>query len=104
MKKVKWTLLGGVATFVVAIVIYKLIVLAGYMMDEKQLVFHSSSRIVDQKGKEITKLYVENRELVPIEQIPKYVQQAFVAVEDSRFMSIKGLIIRLYSVLFIKIR
>ena len=74
MKKVKWTLLG-VATFVVAIVIYKLIVLAGgYMMDEKRLVFHSSSRIVDQKGKEITKLYVENRELVPIEQIPKYVQ------------------------------
>ena len=72
MKKVKWTLLG-VATFVVAIVIYKLIVLAGgYMMDEKRLVFHSSSRIVDQKGKEITKLYVENRELVPIEQIPKY--------------------------------
>lgn len=76
MKKVKWTLLGGVATFVVAIVIYKLIVLAGgYMMDEKRLVFHSSSRIVDQKGKEITKLYVENRELVPIEQIPKYVQR-----------------------------
>ncbi|HDX9611566.1 PBP1A family penicillin-binding protein [Bacillus toyonensis] len=92
MKKVKWTLLGGVATFLVAIVLYKLIVLAGsYMMDEKQLVFHSSSRIVDQKGKEITKLYVENRELVPIEQIPKYVQQAFVAVEDSRFYEHQGI-------------
>ena len=90
MKKVKWTLLGGVATFVVAIVLYKLIVLAGgYMMDEK-LVFHSSSRIVDQKGKEITKLYVENRDLVPIEQIPKYVQ-AFVAVEDSRFYEHQGI-------------
>lgn len=60
-------------------------------MDEKQLVFHSSSRIVDQKGKEITKLYVENRELVPIEQIPKYVQQAFVAVEDSRFYEHQGI-------------
>ncbi|PGX07821.1 MULTISPECIES: transglycosylase domain-containing protein [Bacillus] len=92
MKKVKWTLLGGVATVVVAIVLYKLIVLAGgYMMDEKQLVFHSSSRIVDQKGKEITKLYVENRELVPVEQIPKYVQQAFVAVEDSRFYEHQGI-------------
>ncbi|HDR7382007.1 penicillin-binding protein [Bacillus toyonensis] len=92
MKKVKWTLLGGVATFLVAIVLYKIIVLAGsYMMDEKQLVFHSSSRIVDQKGKEITKLYVENRELVPIEQIPKYVQQAFVAVEDSRFYEHQGI-------------
>ena len=53
MKKVKWTLLGGLATLV-AIVLYKLIVLAGgYMMDEKQLVFHSSSRIVDQKGKKL---------------------------------------------------
>ncbi|PGA96151.1 transglycosylase domain-containing protein [Bacillus toyonensis] len=92
MKKVKWTILGGVATFLVAIVLYKLIVLAGsYMMDEKQLVFHSSSRIVDQKGKEITKLYVENRELVPIEQIPKYVQQAFVAVEDARFYEHQGI-------------
>ena len=50
------------------------------------------------------KLYVENRDLVPIEQIPKYVQQAFVAVEDSRFMSIKELITRLYFVLFIKTR
>lgn len=92
MKKAKWTLLGGVATFVVAIVLYKLIVLTGgYMMDEKQLVFHSSSRIVDQKGKEITKLYVENRELVPIEEIPKYVQQAFIAVEDSRFYEHQGI-------------
>ncbi len=36
MKKVKWTLLGGLATLVLAIVLYKLIVLAGgYMMDEK---------------------------------------------------------------------
>lgn len=91
MKKVKWTLLGGLATLVLAIVLYKLIVLAGgYMMDENT-VFHSSSRIVDQKGKEITKLYVENRDLVPIEQIPKYVQQAFVAVEDSRFYEHQGI-------------
>ncbi|MDM5153754.1 PBP1A family penicillin-binding protein [Bacillus sp. DX1.1] len=92
MKKAKWVLISGVAVFVVAIVLYKLIVLAGgYMMDEKRLVFHSSSRIVDQQGKEITKLYIENRELVPVEQIPKHVQQAFVAVEDSRFYEHHGI-------------
>ncbi len=92
MKKIKWTVISGIAVFIVAIVIYKLIVLAGgYMMDEKQLVFHSSSRIVDQKGKEITKLYIENRELVPIEQIPKHVQQAFLAVEDARFYEHHGI-------------
>lgn len=105
MKKVKWTLLGGVATFVVAIVIYKLIVLAGgYMMDEKQLVFHSSSRIVDQKGKEITKLYVENRELVPTSKFRSMCSRRLLRWKILVFMSIKGLIIRLYSVLFIKIR
>lgn len=60
------------------------------MMDEKRLVFHSSSRIVDQEGKEITKLYVENRELVHIEDIPTFVQQSFLAVEDSRFYKHHG--------------
>lgn len=92
MKKVKWILVVSVMVFVVAIVFYKLIVLAGgYMMDEKRLVFHSSSRIVDQRGKEITKLYVENRELVPIERIPKHVEQAFIAVEDSCFYTHHGI-------------
>ncbi|KEK24915.1 transglycosylase domain-containing protein [Bacillus gaemokensis] len=91
MKNIKWILMSVVAVFVVAIVFYKLIVLAGgYMMDEKRLVFHSSSRIVDQRGKEITKLYVENRELVPIEQIPKHVAEAFIAVEDARFYEHHG--------------
>lgn len=60
------------------------------MMDEKRLVFHSSSRIVDQEGKEITKLYVENRELVHIDDIPTFVQQSFLAVEDSRFYKHHG--------------
>ncbi|PDY45920.1 transglycosylase domain-containing protein [Bacillus pseudomycoides] len=92
MKKIKWSLMGGVAVFVVAIVFYKLIVLAGgYIMDEKRLVFHSSSRIVDQRGKAITKLYVENRELVPIERIPKHVAEAFIAVEDARFYEHYGI-------------
>lgn len=84
-------LIGFVSIFIFAIVLYKLIVVAGgYMMDEKRLVFHSSSRIVDQQGEEITKLYVENRELVHIEDIPTFVQQSFLAVEDSRFYKHHG--------------
>ncbi|MGG0187282.1 transglycosylase domain-containing protein [Bacillus rhizoplanae] len=84
-------LIGFVSIFIFAIVLYKLIIFAGdYMMDEKRLVFHSSSRIVDQEGKEITKLYVENRELVHIEDIPTFVQQSFLAAEDSRFYKHHG--------------
>ncbi|WP_429761477.1 transglycosylase domain-containing protein [Bacillus sp. S14(2024)] len=85
-------LIGFVSIFIFAIVLYKLIVFAGgYMMDEKRLVFHSSSRIVNQQGKEITKLYVENRELVHIEDIPTFVQQSFLAVEDSSFYKHHGI-------------
>lgn len=92
MKRIKWGLISVVAVVVLAIALYKVIVLAGgYMMDEKRLVFHSSSRIVNQKGEEITKLYIENRELIPIEDIPKHVQQAFVSVEDSRFYQHHGI-------------
>lgn len=92
MKRITWCFISVAATFVLAIALYKMIVLAGsYMMDEKRLVFHSSSRIVDEKGKEITKLYIENRELIPIEYIPKHVQQAFISVEDSRFYKHHGI-------------
>ncbi|WP_429714977.1 transglycosylase domain-containing protein [Bacillus rhizoplanae] len=85
-------LIGFVSIFIFAIVLYKLIIFTGdYMMDEKRLVFHSSSRIVDQQGKEITKLYVENRELVHIEDIPTFVQQSFLAVEDSGFYKHHGI-------------
>ncbi|MGG2066775.1 PBP1A family penicillin-binding protein [Bacillus sp. S14(2024)] len=92
MKNIKMFLIGFVSIFIFAIVLYKLIVFAGgYMMDEKRLVFHSSSRIVNQQGKEITKLYVENRELVHIEDIPTFVQQSFLAVEDSSFYKHHGI-------------
>ena len=54
MKKVKWTLLGGVATFVVAIVLYKLIVLAGgYMMDEKRSFSTLHHVSLTRKGKKL---------------------------------------------------
>ena len=92
MKNTKRVLIGLVSIFIFAIVLYKFIVFTGsYMTDEKRLVFHSSSKIVDQRGKEITKLYLENRELVHIENIPSFVQQAFLAVEDARFYEHHGI-------------
>ncbi|WP_438503605.1 transglycosylase domain-containing protein [Ectobacillus ponti] len=62
-----------------------IIALGHYAVDEKKLVFHSASRIVDRNGNELMKLYAENREIVPISRIPRHVREAFIAVEDSRF-------------------
>ena len=45
-----------------------------------------TSYIYDREGNEITMLYDEqNRKEIPLEMIPKHVQQAFIDIEDERF-------------------
>ncbi len=47
---------------------------------------HLTSHVYDRYGNEIATLHGEqNRILVPLEKIPLYVRQAFIAVEDERF-------------------
>ncbi len=50
-----------------------------------------ASEILDRYGRVITRIYVENRTVVPISQLPDYLPQAFVAAEDSRFYDHPGL-------------
>lgn len=76
---------------VVALIGYLVIIFLGnFVIDDKKLVFESTSRIVDEQGNEITKMYDQNRELVSIDDIPLYVQHAFVAAEDTRFYEHHG--------------
>lgn len=63
-------------------------------MDEKKLVLNTASTLVDLDGNVITKLYIENRQYVNIDNIPKHVQDAFIAVEDKRFYEHKGIDVR----------
>lgn len=85
------------AIAVVSIVIFALlgylfiIFMGNYVIDEEKLVMNTASKLVDEEGNEITKLYVENRELVDISDIPEYVQQAFISVEDQRFYDHHGI-------------
>ncbi len=66
--------------------------LAGsYQLDEEKLMMNRSSVLVDTEGNVITNLYMENREFVSITEIPEYVQQGFVAMEDSRFYEHQGI-------------
>ncbi len=68
-----------------------IIFLGHYVIDEKKLILHASSKIVDQNGDEVASLYTENREPVSINEIPKQVREAFIAVEDKRFYEHHGI-------------
>ncbi|MBS2968267.1 PBP1A family penicillin-binding protein [Metabacillus sp. KIGAM252] len=85
---------GSAAAILIVISIagYLFILLAGSaMIDEKKLVLPSATRLVDKNGKEITRLYEQNREIVSIKKVPEHVQQAFIAVEDRRFYEHSGI-------------
>ncbi|GAF12275.1 multimodular transpeptidase-transglycosylase [Bacillus sp. JCM 19045] len=73
-------------------IIFAMVILAGtYQIDEEKLVMNNSSVLVDAEGTVITNLYMENREVISIDEIPKHVQEAFVAMEDSRFYEHQGI-------------
>lgn len=92
-----WKKLLHISAVLVGILIigflgYLGILFAGdYVIDKEDLVLDSATKIVDQDGDLVTKLYVENREPVDIKDIPEHVQQAFIAVEDSRFHEHHGI-------------
>ncbi len=48
------------------------------------------SLIVDRNGKEIGRIFVQNRSIVPIDQVPEIFVDALRAGEDSRFLTHKG--------------
>ncbi|MBD8067627.1 transglycosylase domain-containing protein [Bacillus sp. PS06] len=84
-----------VFTILLSLFGYILILYAGdYVIDEKKLVMNSATRLVDEKGQLISKLYLENREIVSIDDVPEHVQNAFVAVEDTRFYQHHGIDVR----------
>jgi penicillin-binding protein 1A len=57
--------------------------LRGYMPD-------AASVIVDHQGQEVGKLYLTERVLVSLDSLPKYVPNAFIAMEDRRFWKHNG--------------
>lgn len=92
VKKVLLTAAFLVSVFLFGLITYVAIIFAGnYVIDEEDLVMESAASIVGENGELITKLYIENRELVDIKKIPDHVQQAFIATEDSRYYEHHGI-------------
>lgn len=98
LKKIK--MISGIvlAAAVLSIIAYfAMIWIGAIVVDEKKLVLHSATSLIDQEGRPITKLYLENREIIDIDKVPKHVQNAFIAVEDKRFYEHHGIDFRAIS-------
>jgi 1A family penicillin-binding protein len=50
----------------------------------------SASVILDQNGKILGRIYIQNRDMVPLDQLPKTLIEAVVAAEDNRFFQHHG--------------
>ena len=86
VKKLASGIIVVICAFLLGLATYLLIIFAGdYMIDEEKLVLNETTTIVDENDRLITKLFVENRELVAGTEIPKHVKEVFIATEDARF-------------------
>ncbi|MGE6630867.1 transglycosylase domain-containing protein [Bacillus sp. NPDC077027] len=91
-KKIIIPLVIVVSTLLLSFIGYLTILFLGhYVIDEKKLVFHASSKIIDRNGKELTSMYSENRDPISLKEVPDKVAKAFVAVEDKRFYEHHGI-------------
>lgn len=52
---------------------------------------YEASRVFSKDGELIAEFYIERRNVIPFSEIPKYVKDAILAVEDARFYSHPGL-------------
>ncbi|MGD6792767.1 transglycosylase domain-containing protein [Metabacillus indicus] len=91
-KKVILSALAALLTAIIALAVYLLILVIGdYSIDEKKLVMDSTTTLVDPEGSKVAELYLQNREPVPVKDIPVHVREAFIAVEDKRFYEHNGI-------------
>lgn len=78
---------AGVALALISVTIFALLFV---FLPLPEPAIPEATRIYDINGKTVSSLFVENRVVVPFDEIPESLRQAVVAVEDKRFYSHKG--------------
>lgn len=88
----KWIWIAVLCTIAVSFIGYGIIYYGGSkIVDEREFVLDTTTTIVTKEGEEVAQLYNQKRTLVPIDDIPEHVQEAFIAVEDKRFFEHAGI-------------
>ncbi|WJE16792.1 PBP1A family penicillin-binding protein [Halobacillus sp. ACCC02827] len=90
-KRLKWPGIVLGSFFLLALIGYMTILFGGrFVVEEEDLILNEMTTVETPDGDVIERIYTENRQVVPISQIPEHVQEAFIAVEDSRFRDHSG--------------
>ncbi|SFE26782.1 transglycosylase domain-containing protein [Alteribacillus iranensis] len=90
-KYIRWGLVF-LAFFLVSTGVYlSSVVIGAAAIDEKKLIMSETTEIYDTNGQKFADLYIEDREMIDIEEVPDHVKQAFIAIEDIRFYDHQGI-------------
>ncbi|MGI8314500.1 PBP1A family penicillin-binding protein [Halobacillus mangrovi] len=90
-KHLKWPGIIVGSILLLMIIGYATIVFGGrFVVDQRDLVLDEMTTVETKDGEVIERIYTKNRKIVPIDQIPEHVRNAFIAIEDSRFYDHSG--------------
>ncbi|MGP4070681.1 transglycosylase domain-containing protein [Halobacillus sp. B29] len=91
-RRVRW---AGIilAILVMAGVLGYITILFGgrLVVSEEDLVLDEKTFVETKDGEVIEEIYTKNREIIDLSDVPEHVQEAFVAIEDSRFYEHSGI-------------
>ena len=77
-KYIRWGLVF-LAFFLVSTGVYlSSVVIGAAAIDEKKLIMSETTEIYDTNGQKFADLYIEDREMIDIEEVPAHVKQAFM--------------------------
>jgi len=93
--KVKYFLIGSIFSLIFFFIPLVFVIFLQELPSPKQLSFQQApltTKIFDRQGKLLYQIYAQqNRTLVPLSSIPKYLQEATIAIEDKNFYKNSGI-------------
>src|SRR5699024_2847053 len=90
-KKMKWIIYTISSILMLGLIGFSFILFGVVLVvDEENLVLDAATTLEPREGEVIGTLYNDNRTILRIDQIPEYVQQAFISIEDRRFYNHAG--------------
>ncbi|HLS36604.1 MAG TPA: PBP1A family penicillin-binding protein, partial [Bacillota bacterium] len=90
-RKIKWSLVALGTLIILTLLGFISLLFGGrFIVNEDNFILPATTTVETANGEVIGELFEERRYPVMIEDIPEYVQEAFIAVEDRRFYQHKG--------------
>ncbi|WP_226576788.1 transglycosylase domain-containing protein [Halobacillus litoralis] len=91
IKYLKWPGIIFGVFLILSLAGYLAVVFGGrFVVNEEDLILDEMTRVETADGEVIERIYTKNRQNVDLASVPEHVQDAFIAIEDSRFREHSG--------------